>query len=67
MPQFKRAIQKLGVVMPTGSRENDLDLIFNHYDEDGSGAIDYKELAKVIDMRNSDEADRIRKQMKHQT
>jgi len=57
--QFKRAVQKLGVVLPTGSRDNDLDMIFSHYDESGDGAIDYKELAKALEAKHSDAADKI--------
>ena len=52
-------MQKLGVVLPTGSRDNDLDMIFSHYDESGDGAIDYKELAKALEAKHSDAADKI--------
>lgn len=48
MDQFKRAVQKLGVVLPTGSNANDLDMIFAHYDQNGNGQIEYKELAQML-------------------
>ena len=60
--QFKRAVQKLGVVLPTGSDPQDMDMIFAHYDADGNGHLDYKELAKYIESKNADLADKIRKQ-----
>ena len=46
-------------MLPTGSKDDDLAMIFNHYDESGDGAIDYKELAKALEARHSDAADRI--------
>ena len=47
------------MVLPTGSKDDDLDMIFAHYDESGDGAIDYKELAKIIEAKNADAADKI--------
>ena len=52
-------MQKLGVVMPTGSKDTDLDMIFNHYDESGDGVVDYKELAKALQEKHSDAVDRV--------
>ena len=44
--QFKRSIEKLGVVMPDD--EKDFDLIFKYYDRSNDGRIDYKELTKIL-------------------
>ena len=44
--QFKRSIEKLGVVMPDD--EKDFDLIFKYYDRSNDGRIDYKELTKIF-------------------
>ena len=54
-------MQKLGVVLPTGSQADDLDHIFAFYDQDGNGQLDYKELAKYIESKNADAADKLRK------
>lgn len=45
-------------MLPTGSSENDLDIIFNHYDEDGSGSIDYRELSQALGDKSADAADK---------
>lgn len=62
--QFKRAVQKLGVVLPSGSGDSDLDRIFAHYDESGDGRIDYKELSKMLEARHNGTADKILTQAK---
>ena len=46
-------------MLPTGSKDDDLEMIFNHYDQSGDGAIDYKELAKALEAKNPDAADKI--------
>ena len=50
--QFKRSIEKLGVVMPEDER--DFDLIFKFYDRSNDGRIDYKELSKIFSARGDD-------------
>lgn len=44
--QFKRSIEKIGVVMPDDER--DFELIFKYYDKSNDGRIDYKELSKIF-------------------
>ena len=60
-------MQKLGVVLPTGSQADDLDVIFNHYDSDRSGTIDYKELSQALGDKSADAADRALKQARMQS
>lgn len=43
--EFKKAIEKIGIIIPTKS---DLETLFGIYDEDGSGAISYKEFAAAL-------------------
>lgn len=43
--EFKKAIEKIGIMIPTKS---DLDQLFAIYDEDGSGAISYKEFTAAL-------------------
>mgnify|MGYP001017634589 CR=1 FL=1 len=38
--EFKKAIEKIGVTIPS---QKDLMMLFNYYDTDKSGALDYKE------------------------
>lgn len=49
-------------MLPSGSDDQDLDMIFAHYDRSGEGRIDYKELSKMLEARHSDAADRVLKQ-----
>ena len=51
-------MQKLGVVLPTGSQADDLELIFSHYDQDKSGTIDYKELSQILGDKSADATDK---------
>lgn len=43
--EFKKAIEKIGIMIPT---KEDLDILFNIYDADGSGAITYKEFSAAL-------------------
>jgi Ca2+-binding EF-hand superfamily protein len=40
--EFAKAIEKIGIMIPT---KEDLETIFGIYDADGSGAITYKEFS----------------------
>jgi len=40
--EFAKAVEKIGIMIPT---KQDLNALFNLYDTDGSGGIDYKEFA----------------------
>jgi len=42
--QFKRAIEKIGVVM----NEFDLELVFNNYEATGDGLLDFKEFSSAF-------------------
>ena len=46
--EFAKAIEKIGIMIPT---KQDLDTLFSIYDEDGSGALSYKELASSLYQR----------------
>ena len=50
--QFKRAIEKIGVVLPED--EKDFEMIFRYYDKSGDGRLDYKELTKIFAARQDD-------------
>lgn len=43
--EFAKAVEKIGIMIPT---KQDLDALFNIYDKDKSGGIDYKEFAQEI-------------------
>jgi len=43
--EFAKAIEKIGIQIPT---KQDLNTLFNIYDLDGSGAIDYNEFSTVL-------------------
>jgi len=43
--EFAKAIEKIGIQIPT---KQDLNLLFNLYDTDRSGALDYKEFSAVL-------------------
>ena len=43
--EFKKAIEKIGVAIPT---QKDLMMLFNYYDTDKSGALDYKEFTQIL-------------------
>lgn len=49
--QFKRAVQKIGVVL---SNDNALMQIFSHYDKSGDGTLDYRELSRVLEAKAED-------------
>jgi len=46
--EFAKAIEKIGIMIPT---KQDLDTLFSIYDEDGSGALSYKEFASSLYQR----------------
>lgn len=43
--EFVKAIEKIGVVIPS---KKEADILFKHYDTDGSGSLDYKEFTAII-------------------
>lgn len=43
--EFAKAIEKIGIQIPT---KQDLDMLFNIYDVDGSGGLDYKEFSSAV-------------------
>jgi Ca2+-binding EF-hand superfamily protein len=43
--EFAKAIEKIGIQIPT---RGDLEMLFNLYDADGSGALDYKEFTSIV-------------------
>jgi hypothetical protein len=43
--EFAKACEKIGILIPT---KQDLDALFNIYDKDQSGALDYREFASEI-------------------
>jgi len=43
--EFAKAIEKIGIQIPT---QKDLNMLFNIYDADGSGALDYKEFSSAV-------------------
>jgi len=43
--EFAKAIEKIGIIIPT---KQDLDALFNVYDKDHSGSLDYREFASEI-------------------
>jgi len=43
--EFAKAIEKIGIQIPT---RQDLDMLFNIYDVDQSGALDYKEFSAAV-------------------
>lgn len=43
--EFAKAIEKIGIMIPT---KQDLDALFNIYDTDKSGALDYKEFSVCL-------------------
>jgi hypothetical protein len=43
--EFAKAIEKIGIQIPT---RQDLNTLFNIYDADGSGALDYQEFSAVL-------------------
>ena len=49
--QFKRAIEKLGVVVPDNAN---MDTIFGFYDRSGDGIIDFKEFTAIFISGGSD-------------
>ena len=48
--EFRGAIEKIGIMIPT---KEDLDILFGIYDADGSGAISYKEFSQALFNRPS--------------
>jgi len=47
--EFAKAIEKIGIIIPS---KQDLEALFNIYDKDGSGSLDYHEFASEIFGRN---------------
>ena len=45
--------------MPTGSGDQDLDQIFAHYDKQGQGRIEYKDLSKWLEAKHNGNADAV--------
>jgi len=43
--EFAKAVEKIGIMIPT---RQDLDTLYNLYDKDGSGTLDYREFASEI-------------------
>lgn len=43
--EFAKAVEKIGIMIPT---RQDLDSLYNLYDKDGSGSLDYKEFASEV-------------------
>lgn len=43
--EFAKAIEKIGIQIPT---RQDLEMLFNIYDVDGSGGLDYKEFSSAV-------------------
>jgi Ca2+-binding EF-hand superfamily protein len=43
--EFAKAIEKIGIQIPT---QKDLNMLFSIYDADGSGALDYKEFSSAV-------------------
>jgi Ca2+-binding EF-hand superfamily protein len=43
--EFSKALEKIGVAI---SSKKDLEMLFNYYDTDGSGALDYKEFTGIL-------------------
>ena len=43
--QFKRAVTKIGVVVPNDA---DIDLVFSIYDKSGEGRLDYKGMMQML-------------------
>jgi Ca2+-binding EF-hand superfamily protein len=43
--EFAKALEKIGVLI---NSKRDLDMLFQYYDTDGSGALDYKEFSVMI-------------------
>ena len=43
--EFAKALEKIGVAIPS---KKDLQMLFNYYDTDGSGSLDYKEFTVII-------------------
>jgi len=43
--EFKKAIEKIGVTIPT---ERDLKMLYDYYDVDGNGSLNYKEFSAIL-------------------
>lgn len=43
--EFQKAIEKIGVSIPS---KKDLMMLFNYYDTDKSGSLDYKEFTAIL-------------------
>jgi Ca2+-binding EF-hand superfamily protein len=53
--EFKKALEKIGVTIPS---PKDLMALFNYYDTDSSGALDYKEFTQAILCKDSGNMER---------
>ena len=47
--EFAKAVEKIGIMIPTSQ---DLDTLYNMYDKDQSGTLDYREFASEIFQRD---------------
>lgn len=45
LDEFQKALEKIGVTIPN---KKDLNMLFNYYDSDGSGSLDYKEFTQIL-------------------
>lgn len=43
--EFQKAIEKIGVQLPS---KKEITLLFNYYDKDSSGYLDYKEFTSML-------------------
>ena len=43
--EFAKALEKIGLIIPT---KRELDMLFQYYDSDASGALDYKEFTAIL-------------------
>lgn len=43
--EFQKAMEKIGVAIPS---KRDVEALFNYYDTDKSGALDYKEFCAIL-------------------
>jgi Ca2+-binding EF-hand superfamily protein len=59
--QFKRAITKIGVVVPNDA---DIDLVFSIYDKSGEGRLDYKRMMQTLGSAHGDQPTVLKTELK---